>query len=101
MPEIVGDLGKLIVSKGFKKVSQSPINHPIWSHCLRAWLSVVVGEYLMHWIICRFWLHVDKHQGGCTYVIVVECLPQPKRKIFLKITGTINYFNLVHFSPQV
>ena len=25
----VGDLGKLIVAKGFKKVAQSPINCPI------------------------------------------------------------------------
>ena len=26
-----GDLGKLIVAKGFEKLS--PINRPIWSHC--------------------------------------------------------------------
>ena len=31
----VEDLNKLIVAKGFKKVAQSPINRPIWSHCLR------------------------------------------------------------------
>ena len=31
---IVGDLGKLIVAKGFEKVAQSPINRPIWSHWL-------------------------------------------------------------------
>ena len=28
----MGDLGKLIFAKGFKKVAQSPINRPIWSH---------------------------------------------------------------------
>ena len=32
LPRNVGDLGKLIVAKGFKS-SQSPINRPIWSHC--------------------------------------------------------------------
>ena len=32
LPKNVGDLGKLIVAKGFKKVAQSPINRPIWSH---------------------------------------------------------------------
>ena len=26
----MGDLGKLIVAKGLKKVAQSPINRPIW-----------------------------------------------------------------------
>ena len=36
MPKNVGDLGKLIVAKGFEKVAQSPINRPIWSH----WLSL-------------------------------------------------------------
>ena len=28
----MGNLGKLIAAKGFKKVAQSPINCPIWSH---------------------------------------------------------------------
>ena len=32
-PNNVGDLGKLIVAKGFKKIAQSPINRPVWSHC--------------------------------------------------------------------
>jgi len=32
MSKNVGDLGKLIVAFGFKKVAQSPINCPIWSH---------------------------------------------------------------------
>ena len=32
MPENVRDLGKLIVAKGSKKVAQSLINCPIWSH---------------------------------------------------------------------
>ena len=31
LPKNVGDLGKLIVAKGFKKHAQSPINCPIWS----------------------------------------------------------------------
>ena len=31
LPKNVGDLGKLIVAKGFKVV-QSPINCQIWSH---------------------------------------------------------------------
>ena len=31
-----GDLGKLIVAYvRLRKVAQSPINRPIWSHCLR------------------------------------------------------------------
>ena len=29
LPNNVGDLGKLIVAKSFKKVAQSPINRPI------------------------------------------------------------------------
>ena len=32
MPKNVGDLDKLIVAKGFKKVAQSPIYRSIWSH---------------------------------------------------------------------
>ena len=32
-PKNVGDLGKIIVAKGFK-IAQSPINRPIWSHGL-------------------------------------------------------------------
>ena len=32
-PNNVGDLGKLIVAKGFKKIAQSPINRTIWLHC--------------------------------------------------------------------
>ena len=32
LPKNVGDLGKLIVAKGFEKNVQSPINRPIWSH---------------------------------------------------------------------
>ena len=32
LPKSVGDLGKLIVATGFK-VTQNPINRPIWSHC--------------------------------------------------------------------
>ena len=33
LPKNRGDLGKLIVAKGIK-VAQSPINRPIWSHCV-------------------------------------------------------------------
>ena len=33
MSKNMGDLGKLIVAAGFEIVAQSPINHPIWSHC--------------------------------------------------------------------
>ena len=33
LPKNVGDLGKLIVTKGFIKLPKSPINRPIWSHC--------------------------------------------------------------------
>ena len=32
LPKNVGDLGNSILAKGFEKVAQSPINHPIWSH---------------------------------------------------------------------
>ena len=32
LPKNVGDLGKLIVAKCFKKLPSS-INRPIWSHC--------------------------------------------------------------------
>ena len=32
LPKNVGDLGKLIVARGFKNLPQSPINRPIWSH---------------------------------------------------------------------
>ena len=34
LPKNVGDLGKLIVAKGFEScpVAQGPINRPIWSH---------------------------------------------------------------------
>ena len=32
----VGDLGKLIVAKGYKKVAQCPINRSIWSKWFRA-----------------------------------------------------------------
>ena len=32
LPKNVGDLGKLIVAKGFKKLPQSPKNCQIWSH---------------------------------------------------------------------
>ena len=32
LPKNVEDLGKLIVAKGVKKLPQSPINCPIWSH---------------------------------------------------------------------
>ena len=35
LPQNVGDMGKLIVAKGFKKLPQSPINCPIWSHWSR------------------------------------------------------------------
>ena len=33
MPKNVGDLGKFIVAKGFKKLPKSK-NRPIWSHCV-------------------------------------------------------------------
>ena len=33
MPKNIGDLGKFIVAKGFKKLPKVQINHPIWSHC--------------------------------------------------------------------
>ena len=32
----MGDLGKLIVAKGFKKLPKVQKNRPIWSHCCRA-----------------------------------------------------------------
>ena len=35
LPKKVEDLGKLIGAKGFKKLPKSPINRPIWSHCLK------------------------------------------------------------------
>ena len=35
MSKNMGDLGKLIVAAGFEIVAQSPINCPIWSHCLQ------------------------------------------------------------------
>ena len=35
MSKNMGDLGKLIVAEGFEIVAQSPINRPIWSHCLQ------------------------------------------------------------------
>ena len=40
----VRDLGKLGVAKGFKKLAQSPINHPIWSHWLSAASARRVNE---------------------------------------------------------
>ena len=33
VPKNVGDLGKLIVAKGFKKLPKSK-NRQLWSHCL-------------------------------------------------------------------
>ena len=39
LPKNVGDLGKLIAAKGFKKVAQSVINRPIWSH----WYQPIVN----------------------------------------------------------
>ena len=36
LPKNVGDLGKLIVAKGYKKVAQCPINRSIWSKWFRA-----------------------------------------------------------------
>ena len=38
LPKNVGDLGKLMVTRGFKKWPKAPINCPIWSHwtCKRA-----------------------------------------------------------------
>ena len=35
MSKNMGDLGKQIVAEGFEIVAQSPINRPIWSHCLQ------------------------------------------------------------------
>ena len=35
LPKHMGDSGKLIVAAGFEIVAQSPINCPIWSHCLQ------------------------------------------------------------------
>ena len=32
LPNKVGDLGKIIVAKGFEKLPKSPKNRPIWSH---------------------------------------------------------------------
>ena len=32
LPKNVGDLGKLIVAKGFKNLSKVQKNRPIWSH---------------------------------------------------------------------
>ena len=34
LPKNLGDLGKLIVAKGYEKLPKRPINRPIWSHCL-------------------------------------------------------------------
>ena len=34
MPKNVGDLGKLIVAKGFKKLPKVQKNRQIWSHCM-------------------------------------------------------------------
>ena len=61
MSKNVGDLGKLIVAKGFKKVAQSPINCPIWTHCsqvpclrkhpvikARAWMKTVEIQTVGH-----------------------------------------------------
>ena len=33
LPKNVGDSGKLIVAKGFKKLPKVQKNRPIWSHC--------------------------------------------------------------------
>ena len=35
IPNSVGNFAKLVVARGFKKVAQSALNHPIWSHCLQ------------------------------------------------------------------
>ena len=35
LPKNVGELGKLIAAKGFKKLAQSPINCPIWSQWVK------------------------------------------------------------------
>ena len=43
MPKNVGDLGKFIVAKGFKKLPKVQKNRPIWSHCL------LINDYL-RWI---------------------------------------------------
>ena len=32
LPKNVGDLGKLIAAKGFKRLPKFSINRPIWSH---------------------------------------------------------------------
>ena len=33
LPKNVGDLGKIIVAKGFKKLPKVQKNRPIWSYC--------------------------------------------------------------------
>ena len=47
LPKNVGNLGKLIVAKGFEKLPQRPINRLIWSHCKRRlsdkWPKVAFG----------------------------------------------------------
>ena len=35
MSKNMGDLGNQIVAEGFEIVAHSPINRPIWSHCLQ------------------------------------------------------------------
>ena len=44
LPKNVRDLDKLIVAKGFKKLSKSPINRPIWSHCFPTLSSLLFLE---------------------------------------------------------
>ena len=36
LPKKMGNLGKLIVAKGFKKLPKVQKNRPIWSHCMPA-----------------------------------------------------------------
>ena len=53
LPKNVGELGKLIAAKGFKKLAQSPINCPIWSHCF--WTQIICESILFRSMETRCW----------------------------------------------
>ena len=57
LPKNVGDLCKLNCCQTFWKVAQSPINHPIWSHChltTKSWSKRFL--YLLTYIQTYSWL---------------------------------------------
>ena len=74
LPKNAGDLGKLIVAKGFKKVAQSPINRQIWSHCLAPKrINSVRERSQLNWIK-RFGSGLIRFKNGSFYFCRIRWL---------------------------